>query len=335
MGGLSAVRELLPLLAGGKGLEGTLQVVRLPERLDLLRHRAVAAHREGDLEAFARRAVLVVLERFLVLRPFHVATLSVRATRRTLLLDGASRACWGELPQATAERLLSLACSEAPSPGGWSLKAMRCPICAGPLPLQRAEEVHFCRTCGRAFASGEDALHPLPFTVELPATSAPLVLPFWRLPFALCDPRDGARVASLAELRARLHSRAPDEGGRDREGAIEVPAFPFLERRWPFREVRRLLDEAPEVAEVQQGPLPSGLGVRRPARLVAVAPAEALAVGRLALLLAVSERDLAGALPGRIRQLLFDAPLSLGAPRLVLRGFERRDLDRAVAAPRR
>jgi hypothetical protein len=322
MGALSALRELHVPDSVRAGFP-ILPVDRIGERLDELRRRALLAHGDGSLECLARSNAFWGVRRLLVLRPFHLLTVRIRGEVRTVLVDGAARACSGTLSSDAAARLVALAHAAAPAlpSSRLTLRPMRCPVCAGPLPLQRAEEVRFCRTCGRAFSVVGSDLVPVAYSLLEARDRGRSELPFWRIPFALCDPADGSRLESLAALHERLRNPKAATAGHGRE-PIEVPAFRFLERRWPLERARHLLEREP-APEVPRRPQGGDADRARPSRIVAIPAAEALAVARVALLLTCGERTLAGAAPGRIRQLLFTAPLELGAPSLVLRSFAR------------
>ena len=80
------------------------------------------------------------------------------------------------------------------------------------------------------------------------------------------------------------------------------------------------------------GPARIEYGFSQPARSIAILAGEAAHVAREALLLRLDEHDLATTSPARLRALLFDAPLDVFEPRLLLRAFHKADVT-PIAEP--
>ena len=83
----------------------------------------------------------------------------------------------------------------------------------------------------------------------------------------------------------------------------------------------------PTAAPLYEGPARGEAGFPDPRPVGALGPAEAASVVRHALLAALPARVVALAAPRRLKALLFEAPLRVGTPRLVLRALPRAEAE--------
>lgn len=331
MGSLAGLPGIRPLGAARTADFPHLAISRPSGALDDAITRALSARPSlAGLTVIGRRRTFWPGESHLVFRPFSVAEIEGPGGRRRLLVDGAARSVVGLLGDEEDARLRRALRPrlEAGTPGSagarLGLRPMRCPDCAGPLPLDRRGEIRFCTTCGRAIRVIGDRLETVPHLLEPPPErGTPIWLPFWRFDFRLADPRDGQVVDSIAKLRERIGGRPTIRADRSRKGdRLDVPAFRPLDRR-RATEVFQFLFAAGRAPakELLVGPGRVEAGFATPARFVALQEAEAASVARAALLLRLSEQDLTNASPVRIESLLFEGRLELTTPQLVLRAF--------------
>ncbi|MCU0291254.1 MAG: hypothetical protein MUF10_04595 [Thermoanaerobaculaceae bacterium] len=330
MGALSWVQELWPWPASGQDVAPVLEPVGLDERFAALGARLDRVSPFAGVEPALRHAVLWVTARAVVMRPFHVLRLACRGRSLAVLVDGGARTCVVALEDAEALRIERAPRLARPGslPGALGLRPMRCPECGGDLPLQRFEEVRLCRTCGRAFSHEGGRLHRVAYRVEARGLSGDTaLLPFWRLRFRLQEV-GGEIITSLGQLRGKLRRRhAEPIDGSDGRDTLDVPAFRSGGRaRLADVLWRRPCEGEPGPHRTLDGPVSPGSGLPRPARLISIGPAEATALARLALLLGLGERDLAGASIPNLRALLGDSRIDVSAPTLVLREVSRAHL---------
>jgi hypothetical protein len=285
------------------------------------------AARPGEAPALARFVVALPIARLLVLRPCRLVSVSSGRSRAAVLVDGAAR-------QATA--LLSTAAFEAlggeiaerplPSAPAPALRPMRCPECATPFPIDREGQLRLCPACRRAWLVSGRRLQPVAYRAELPdSPRGRLLVPAWRVGFTLEDPRDGSRLSSLREVRARCGEETGDEPGA--AGGLDVPAFLPYDRLRETRGLQPLAALPPAAFPLFEGPVRGEAGfppVRSPG---ALGPLDAAAFVRGALLAALRPETVARATPRRLKALLFGAPLEVGTPRLVLRALPRPDVQ--------
>jgi DNA-directed RNA polymerase subunit RPC12/RpoP len=291
---------------------------------DAERLRAATA---GPAHSLARHTVAVPLARVLVLRPCHLVSVSSDRVRAAVLVDDASRQATGLLSRGAADALIGeIAERRLPDSPAPSLRPMRCPECASPFPLDRQGQLRICPACRRAFLVTGKRLLPVAYVAELPPTSRGRVLvPAWRFEFALEDPRDGLGLSSLAAVRSRCGEPVPVQG--DDVCGVDVPAFLPADRRRERRGTQELRSLPPALFPLCEGPARGEAGFPEPGFVGALGPGEAALVVRHTLLAALGPRTVARASARRLKALLFDAPLSLGAPRLVLRALRRAEIE--------
>jgi hypothetical protein len=338
MGKLSYCRILRPLPLEARERFAHLEPVNPSSRLDPSADQMAGARIARELVPIARRLELWKRERHVVFRPFHLIRFALRGKEVRALVDGASRSCVATLSAeeeaAVAQAIRPSLPPEIGTP--LALRPMKCPVCAGALPLDRPGEVRFCTNCYRAIRVDGERLVAIPHDVELveePERST-IHLPFWRFEFSIVDPRDGREIRTIASLRERLGGRPTIRPARSRRSdRFDVPAFRPLDARRAI-EIYQLLFALSRRPEEQliPGPVRPESGFRPPERPVAIGPDEASFVARQALLLRLDEHDLSNASPSRIKTLLFDLPLGLSSPRLVLRAFRRLDVT-PIAEP--
>lgn len=294
---------------------------------DDARRLAAASGAAGPV--LVRRAVAVPLARLLVLRPALLVPVSAGRARGAVLVDGAARQAVALLSAGAAEALLeSLAPRPLPASALPALRPMRCPSCALPFPLDRVGQLRLCPACRRAHLVAGPRLLPVRYEAELPPSPrGRLLVPAFRVSFALTDPRDGAELASLAAVRARCgDARAAAPAG---PAPFDVPAFLPADRRRE-RAGGQFLPALPEAAfPLFEGPARPEAGFPDPRPVGALGPAEAAAVFRHALLAALPARAVALASPRRLKSLILEAPLRVGPPRLVLRALPRAEVEGA------
>jgi hypothetical protein len=283
---------------------------------DALRLAAAATASEPVL---VRRVVALPLARLLVLRPALLVPVSSGRARGAVLVDAAARQAVALLSTGASEALrASLAERALPASPPPALRPMRCPDCASPFPLDREGPLRLCPACRRAWLVAGRRLVPVGYLAELPPSPrGRLLVPAFRVRFALTDPRDGAELASLAAVRERCgDARAAAPEG---PAPFDVPAFlPADHRR--ERRGTQFVPVLPEAAfPFLDGPARREAGFPDPGAVGALGPGEAVAVVRHALLAALPPRIVALAAPRRLKALLLDAPLRAGPPRLVLR----------------
>ena len=289
----------------------------------------LAAATTASSPVLVRRVAAFPLARLLLLRPALLVPVSSGRTRAAVLVDTAARQAVALLSAGAAESLRgSLAPRPLPASPPPALRPMRCPACASPFPLDREGQLRVCPACRRAHLVAGRRLLPVAYEAELPPSPrGRLLVPAFRVAFALTDPRDGAELRSLAAVRARSGDArvAAPEG----PAPFDVPAFLPSDRR---RERRggQFLPALPEAAHpLFEGPARAEAGFPDTRPVGALGPGEAVAVVRHALLAALPPRVVALASPRRLKALLLDAPLRVGPPRLVLRALARAEAEPA------
>lgn len=306
---LSAPLPVVPLSALATRPRRILRAVRASERLEPLARRLAGLRLVRDLVPVAREGRLWEVSRALVLRPLHLLVLGRDGAREPVLLDGASRTVAGVLTLGAAERLLSLLepwdASARPVPP--RLVPLVCPGCGAPSARAAGSLVLFCQACGAASRAGDGGLLLLPHRAS---PGARLPLPFWRFRFDL----DGAR--SLSEVRALLHSpRRPR--ARPDTVHLDVPAS-LREREGRTTRTLPLRRPGLPAPGLVAGPVPSAGGFLRPARPVTRDEDEAAFAARQALLPLLDPGEVDAVSPARLRDVLFEAPLSVEGEGLVL-----------------
>ena len=287
----------------------------------------LSAAAAGPAPSLARHAVAVPLARVLVLRPCLLVSVSSDRIGAAVLVDAAARQATGLLSRGAAESLLGeIADRRLPAAPAPSLRPMRCPECASAFPLDRQGQLRICPACRRAFLVTGRRLLPVAYLAELPPTPRGRVLvPAWRFEFSLEDPRDGHGLSSLAAVRSRCGEPVPEQG--DDAGGVDVPAFLPADRRRERRGTQELPSLPPALFPLCGGPARGEAGFPEPGFVGALGPGEAASVVRHALLAALGPPTVARASARRLKALLFDAPLRLGAPHLVLRALRRTEIE--------
>ncbi len=238
--------------------------------------------------------------------PFYLG----RDSEGALLVDGMVEAPVLRLTGADAERLER---PEAPEvPGAVHLESMRCLGCRAALPLSRPFCARVCATCGAVTAASESALERLPREVDLqPGEPDTGLVPVWRFPFVLTDPRDGAGLDSVSAVTERLGGRRAESG----VPGLDVPAFLEADGAEASPVYQDFPSLAPRGSAHPSGPEPPASAFR-PALLSAE---DAREIARLV----IAQHAVAGALTvvtgARLTELVLEAPLELGAPKLVFR----------------
>jgi len=273
----------------------------------------------------ARQAVAFPLSRVLLLRPCRLVVVSSGRTRGAVLVDEAARQATALLSGAAANALRDEIRERPLPPAPPSLlRPMRCPACASPYPLDREGQLRVCPSCRRAHLVAGRRLLPLPYLAELPPSPrGRLLAPAWRVPFALADPRDGRALDTVGAVRARCGDGDAAEG----PVPIDVPAFLPADRRRERRGAQRLPVLSPPAFPLFEGPARGEAGFPEPRLVGALGPAEAAGLVRHALLSSLRPEAVALASARRLKALLFDAPLRVGTPRLVLRALRRADVE--------
>ncbi len=277
--------------------------------------------------SLARLAVAFPLSRVLLLRPCRLVAVSSGRTRGAVLVDEAARQATALLSSAAADALREEV-RERPLPPAPPplLRPMRCPACASPYPLDREGQLRVCPSCRRAHLVAGRRLLPLPYLAELPPTPrGRLLAPAWRVPFALADPRDGRALDTAGAVRARCGD--VDDDAADGPVPIDVPAFLPADRRRERRGAQRFSALPPPAFPLFEGPARGEAGFPEPRLVGALGPAEAAGLVRHALLSSLRPEAVALASARRLKALLFDAPLRVGTPRLVLRALRRADVE--------
>lgn len=256
----------------------------------------------------SRATRVTLLSRTLLYFPYYLG----RDSEGALLVDGMVESPVTRLTSADAERLERSEAPDVSVSGAVHLESMRCLGCRAALPLSRPYCARVCATCGAVTEASESALERLPRELDLqPGEPDAGLVPAWRFPFVLTDPRDGAGLDSVAAVTERLGGLRAGSG----VPGLDVPAF--LEA--DGAEASPVYQDFPSLAP--RGPEPP-LGFEpaksafRPAILSA---GDAREIARLVL-----ARDaVAGALTvvtgARLTELVLEAPLELGVPTLVFR----------------
>lgn len=307
---LSAPLPVVPITALATRPRRILPAVRASVRLESLARRLASVRLVRDVVPLAREGRLWESSRALVLRPLHLLVVARERARDALLLDGASRSVAGVLTGEETDRLLSALVPF--DPAGHSLAPglvlLACPGCGASLGRGPDAPVLFCATCGAASRLGESALLLIPHRVS---ASAREPLPFWRFRFDL----DGA--ASLAAIRARLLAPRRPLARRD-AGFLDVPAFLRDREGRTTRTLPSPRPAADSARELLPGPLPPAGRFLRPSRPVNRDEDEAAFAARQTLLSLLDPAEVDAAPPARVRDLLFEAPLSVEGEGLVL-----------------
>ena len=291
----------------------------------------LAAARSGAAPALIRSAVVVPLARVLVLRPCRLVSVSSGRSRVGVLVDDAARQATALLSRAGSEALHA-ELAERPLPVSLSLalRPMRCPECASPFPLDRQGQLRICPACRRAFLVTGRRLAPVSYGAELPPSARGWILaPTWRIPFVLVDPRDGRELASAVAVRARCGETEEAAVEAMEPAPLDVPAFLPADRRREKSGAQNLPVLPPAAFPLLAGPARGESGFPEPRLVGALGPDEAARVVRHALLASLRPGSVARASVRRLEGLIFDAPLRLGPPRLVLRSLRRAGADPA------
>lgn len=334
MGALSYLSGLRPFSPKEKALP-RLPLEGRPDLFATHRERLQRVHLVEGLAPDVRLTGFFLVARHVVLRPFHLVAAERDGASSWHLLDGRSRTRLATLSAPAAEALEAAATDRAPlaTKAPFAFRPMRCPNCGARLPLEGTGQVRFCESCGRALRVHGKKLGTVRYRVETSERSAreTIYLPFWRFPFAILDPRDGAALTSLRALGERLGGAKAHGNGPE---PLDVPAFRPEDRRKTTPRVQPLFALAPPGnGELVDGPARAEYGFSSPQRFVAILEEEAASLARLTLLLRLGEKDLARATPPRLRAFLRDAPLTLGTPQLVLRAYRPTDVPPAVVRP--
>ncbi len=287
--------------------------------------------RSGVAPALIRSAVVVPLARIVVLRPCRLVRLSSGRSRVGVLVDEAARQATALLSRAGAEALQAeLAERPLPVSPPLALRPMRCPECASPFPLDRQGQLRICPACRRAFLVTGRRLAAVPYEAELPPSARGRILvPAWRIPFVLVDPRDGQELTSSAAVRSRCGETEEEAVETVEAAPLDVPAFLPADRRRERSGAQRLPVLPPAAFPLFAGPARGESGFPEPRLVGALGPEEAVRVVRHALLASLRPGTVARASVRRLEGLVFDAPLRLGPPRLVLRSLRRAEADPA------
>ncbi len=285
-----------------------------------------AAH-AGVAPPLARRAVAFPLTRVLVLRPCRLVSVSSGLSRAGVVVDDGARQAIALLSRAALEALLSeLADRDLPVAPQPAFRPMRCPECASPFPLDREGQLRICPACRRAWVVSGRRLLRVPYDAELPGSPRGRVLvPVWRFPFVLEDPRDGRELATVAAVRSRCGEAGPT--AVDEVAPLDVPAFLAADRGLERSGTQALPSLPAATLPLHEGPARPEAGFPETRLVGAFGPVEAAVLVRHVLLGALRPETVARAAVGRLRALLFDAPLRVGPPRLVLRSLRRAEVD--------
>lgn len=290
--------------------------------------RLEAAH-TGVAPPLARHGVAFPIARVLVLRPCRLVSVSSGRSRAGVLVDDAGRLATAILSQAALEALLSeLAYRDLPAAPPPALRPMRCPECASPFPLDREGQLRICPSCRRAWRVSGRRLLRAPYDAELPPSARGRVLvPAWRFSFVLEDPRDGRQLASVAAVRSLCGEAGST--GVDEVAPLDVPAFLPADRRRESHGTQALPSLPAGAFPMCEGPARTEAGFPEPRLVGAIGPIEAAILVPHVLLGALRPETVARAAAGRLKALLFDAPIRVGPPRLVLRSLRRAEVDAA------
>lgn len=335
LGKVSYLTGLRPYPAARDGHAGVspstlpvLPVATPREEVDRQAERLGSTQLVRGLDRLARDARLWAEDYHLVLRPFHLLDLEVRGEDIHFLLDGHGGSTAGTLPAAAAAELrAAFECAKSPATEvPFALRPMRCPECAAAFPLERSGEIRFCGGCGKAYRLDGGKLTAARYATEEAGGDA-LHLPFWSFRFVLRDPRDGDELRSPAAVATKLTGR-PAAATEHAAEPLWVPAFRPEDRRRAPDLYQRLFDlrRAP-AGTLRRGAAWAGSGWSRPARFVSIGEREAAFLARHALLLAMPEKAFIHAPIARIQRLLFDAPIEVDSPALVLRAFRKGDVS--------
>ena len=288
--------------------------------------RVQAAH-PGVAPPLVRHSVAFPLARLLVLRPCRLVAVSSGRSRASVLVDGAAREATALLSQAAAEALREeLVDRPLPASSAPALRPMRCPECASDFPLDREGQLRICLACRRAWLVTGRRLLLLPYHAELPPTPrGRLLVPAWRLPFTLRDPRDGGEASAVADVARRCGEAPAGEAGAP--DVLDVPAFRPADRRRERQGLQGFASLPPPSFPLFEGPARGEAGFPEPRAVGAVGPGEAASVVRHALLAALRPETVALASARRLKALLFDGLLRTGPPRLVLRAIRRAEAE--------
>lgn len=278
----------------------------------------------------ARRGVIAGLGVARLLWPWRL----VGTPDRPALLDAFAGGEPRALEPAAAEALRRASGAVEPSGGSVVFRPMRCPDCASAFPLDEPGQVRFCPGCSRAWRVVEGRLERFPYRVERPPSGPCVALPHWRFRFALEDPRDGVSVTTREDLAERLGGRSASGGSNP---FLDVPAFLPEERRRAQRRGGQPFAPPPRDPgeEPVEGPARVEWGFRTPARFVAILEEEAGSLARSALALGLPDDAVQAATGDRLAALLFEAPLELRPPELVLRALPRDAAPATLRMPRR
>jgi hypothetical protein len=130
---------------------------------------------------------------------------------------------------------------------------------------------------------------------------------------------------------AAVRSRCGEAGnsGADEVAPLDVPAFLPADRRRESDGVQALPSLPAAAFSTCEGPARTEAGFPEPRLVGTLGPGGAAVLVRHVLLGALRPETVARASAGRLRSLLFDAPLRTGPPRLVLRSLRRAEVDTA------
>lgn len=283
----------------------------------------IAADSEGTFESLRSRLLtesivrgvvplsratrVTLLSRTLLYFPYYLG----RDSEGPLLVDGMLESPITRLTSADAERLER---AEAPEiAGAVHLESMRCLGCRAALPLSRPYCARVCATCGVVTEASESALDRLPREVDSQSGGASRteVVPVWRFPFVLTDPRDGAGLDSVTAVTQRLGGLRAERA----EPGLDVPAFLEADGAEASPVYQDFPSLAPRGSAHPSGPEPPASAFR-PALLSAE---DAMEIARLVLAQQAVANALTVVTGARLTELVLEAPLELGVPKLVFR----------------
>jgi hypothetical protein len=310
--------DFLP--AGEAGQAPLLPLSGGPAEIDEELPRIAATRLAPRVEPLVRSALLSRGPVHLLLRPFYLLE-PADGRGDSLLVDGAAGSVSGSLHGTSARHLrAAVETRPLPVPGGLAFRPMRCSVCASRLALAERGEIRFCPGCRRALEVAGERLLPVAYRAEVRSGPRRLLLPFWRFPFSLSDPRDGRELSSVAALVEAAGGEAVPPG--EAFPFLDVPAYRAEGRRRQRPGLSRLVPAAePPAPQLAEGPVRGEAGFPEPSRWASVSSKDAALVARHVLLLSLPATVVGTAAPRRLAELCFDAPLRLGPPSLVLRSL--------------
>lgn len=292
---------------------------------------------DANIDTIGRRAEIIPVWRALAYRPYFVVKLEADQGVQTVLFDGVHGAVSGYLADDEVKALHGVRKTDARKgleSHARHVRAIpsRCPNCGADQKLDEEALVSICLNCHAGIAPTPAGLEIRNYDREeqLHASKKVTLLPFWRFPFEITV--EGKKAKSVEAYFDLVFPRPVDKppGFAPKGEFLYVPAFPLLTTEAgdaAYLELTRFMQHQQWSWTSDRVDLH-----RRPRFVPATVPVEHARVVAFAALLCIHTKPSATRLNTLLlKTKLFEAPLTLGDPRLSLVGFA--DAENQIERP--